>query len=612
RPSPPIDPEVYSRYRQALCEALPYFNAYQSSLYSSHCRVRGFLVDKETEARDYLGSQVIITSCGGGRTRDDATNSMVRTADHNPDSVVIRSVLKTMEEKTPVGSYCVLDWFIITDVWSEKMKVSGTDAVVTVFKIRFKKVDKNKVSWWAPPESDFDGLIWDQFRAGFPPCNIQTCASCGKPSKEIYSAGWTCLHHDCPTHFHFVQDNTDISKLKYSNSFLAERSQFDTTTAPLRPSIPSLLEDYHGTEKLFRKGIVCPDCGLCSSRIYWNRWTCERVQHGNLTGCGNFQLATPMKVYPKEALRADVDKFQQRMNLRRKSNNLDANFLAANLNGACIQSVRSITLGGYQGHQFFLPDQQGKIIGSVTVFAATANINSRVGGPDEMWQDISEADLGLRRNPVALAGRKAQGLTRHFTHNFGAPYKFGVAVQSSGFDSAPECVLKALHRLDWAAKMSVDATTEMISQLPHAGNDSPPSERQQYNELLVLGYMTDDEIRYHDDGESQLGPTVATLSLGCPALMRFRPKASAKFPTSLVAQTAKGCLQDILQVPIEHGDMVVMHGALQHAVKPFGPRRFAMTCRYIDPDTMTNEAEINATLTKGAIPADSYKWAYDG
>ncbi len=34
----------------------------------------------------------------------------------------------------------------------------------------------------------------------------------------------------------------------------------------------------------------------------------------------------------------------------------------------------------------------------------------------------------------------------------------------------------------------------MLTKLPNAGEDSPPSERQQYNELLVLGYMTDYHI----------------------------------------------------------------------------------------------------------------------
>ena len=56
-------------------------------------------------------------------------------------------------------------------------------------------------------------------------------------------------------------------------------------------------------------------------------------------------------------------------------------------------------------------------------------------------------------------------------------------------------------------------------------------------------------LQYHDDGEKELGPTVATLSLGGDATMMFRPKA--KKPTELPA---------VLCITLRHGDIVVMHG----------------------------------------------------
>ncbi len=79
-------------------------------------------------------------------------------------------------------------------------------------------------------------------------------------------------------------------------------------------------------------------------------------------------------------------------------------------------------------------------------------------------------------------------------HDQGAPYKFGVSVESKGFDEAPDCVLKAIQRLDWAAKVAIDSTMKMLPFLPHPGQDSPPGERRAYNELLILGYMEKDQI----------------------------------------------------------------------------------------------------------------------
>lgn len=50
-----------------------------------------------------------------------------------------------------------------------------------------------------------------------------------------------------------------------------------------------------------------------------------------------------------------------------------------------------------------------------------------------------------------------------------------------------------------------------------------------------------------------MGPTVATLSLGSPAVMAFRLKK--KYDKNR---------PQVLQFPICHGDIVVMHGAEIH------------------------------------------------
>jgi len=46
-------------------------------------------------------------------------------------------------------------------------------------------------------------------------------------------------------------------------------------------------------------------------------------------------------------------------------------------------------------------------------------------------------------------------------------------------------------------------------------------------------------------------------------------------------------------------------------VEPAGNRRFALTCRYIDPNLLKAE-DREAALKKGQIPVDSYKFTYDG
>jgi alkylated DNA repair dioxygenase AlkB len=117
-------------------------------------------------------------------------------------------------------------------------------------------------------------------------------------------------------------------------------------------------------------------------------------------------------------------------------------------------------------------------------------------------------------------------------------------------------------RMSWAGHKAVWSQPD---------DHSPPSPSEldgltTFNELLSLGYMEGDSIsvsdhsspessifsdtlQYHDDGEGTLGPTVATLSLGSPALMSFRMK-------SRVAKDDR----EVLKFPIYHGDIVVMHG----------------------------------------------------
>lgn len=71
-----------------------------------------------------------------------------------------------------------------------------------------------------------------------------------------------------------------------------------------------------------------------------------------------------------------------------------------------------------------------------------------------------------------------------------------MAVQSKGFDEAPDVILRALQRLIWAKKVAVPQSNAFINQLParFIGDHSLVEESGDFNELLALGYMEDDKI----------------------------------------------------------------------------------------------------------------------
>lgn len=53
--------------------------------------------------------------------------------------------------------------------------------------------------------------------------------------------------------------------------------------------------------------------------------------------------------------------------------------------------------------------------------------------------------------------------------------------------------------------------------------DCPP-----FNELLNAAYMEKQSMGFHTDGERGLGPIVASLSTGSPAIMKFRTMEDRK------------------------------------------------------------------------------------
>jgi hypothetical protein len=87
----------------------------------------------------------------------------------------------------------------------------------------------------------------------------------------------------------------------------------------------------------------------------------------------------------------------------------------------------------------------------------------------------------------------------------------------------------------------------------------------------------------------------AALQPELEALKQSDPKAYSaclkQIPKDLKLK-ASGNAKKVLKMELDHGDIVFMHGAgLQkyygHALKHGGKLRFALTCRYIDPESLS-------------------------
>ncbi|AEO54781.1 hypothetical protein MYCTH_100011 [Thermothelomyces thermophilus ATCC 42464] len=578
-------PLVWANGRGSLCEALPYFRAFKGSLHSADLVCQGFLIDQEADQRDVFGSQVIISSVGGGRTKDPGTGSMIRSKDASDTASNIKAIMNAYHNKSLVA---------------EKQIPIGGSKDVTVWRMRFEKADLTEPSWWVPKGED----------ATMPAASLNTdvkapvaiCKQCNTPSKEIFTAGWFCLNHKCENYFVLPTGMAvDAASLAYSDTFLNERSPFMGAIPSVKPAVHDF-EGFHGTELALRRGFVCPDCGCCNRRVYWNRWVCENKE------C-QYARDALMLPYPEALLRKENKEFDGRMQRRSIRYGVNENTLhqedylhdpfATIYQRGYLQFSQTLTLGG--------------------IFSASKEITSKPNGPDDLFRTLELTDIGLRRNPAAVVGHKLEGYTRHFQQNFGARYKFGVTVQSKGFSEAPDIILRALQRLIWAKQVAVEHSNAFIKALDpkHVGKHAVVSNSGDFNELLALGYMEQDKINYHDDGERELGPVVAALSLGSPSTMRFRPKRNTQFflPTQQVQ--GKTCYKEVLEVTMKHGDMMVMIGTeiqkvYEHTVEPYGKRRFSLTARYIDPEKMESQEDRDDAAVKGAIPKHAQAFSYDG
>jgi len=180
----------------------------------------------------------------------------------------------------------------------------------------------------------------------------------------------------------------------------------------------------------------------------------------------------------------------------------------------------------------------------------------------EYQEQASAGQLAFRRWP--LRSHKCRGplLTNYFSQNSGEPYQYvGGTANTIPFSCAPSAVVKARDLIQTRVSEALDVS-------------------QTFNEVLSCAYMENQKMAFHSDSEIGLGPLVAGLSLGSPALMHFRLRA--KYDNK-----NKDHRSIAITFVLRHGDILVMDGAgvqeyYEHSVVPTN-FRIAATARWIGP-----------------------------
>ncbi|ORY17231.1 hypothetical protein BCR34DRAFT_583702 [Clohesyomyces aquaticus] len=605
KPEPSGRPLVWADSRQELCETLHYFRSYHGGGYATGGLVRGFMFDGLGHSRDYLDSRVVISRAGGGLVKDKETGEMVIGGDqkeiaqvvslrncmnyYNP-VVIITGANNPNMPSVPPHSYCVLDYFKPTHIWTEKSKGKK------FMRYRFEKLT-DKPSWWTPKDTKDLVPIKD-----VPLPVSHECTACQQISQQIYLQGWMCLQPVCDSFWKLANGEEPIeAKLNYDPRWLQQRTPWpnDNHEYPLTSNIVEFSGlDIAGEDTSLAcwLGMVCPDCGRCNSRHSWSGWECSNP------AC-SFKKSPPHAFVPANTLHDPYFPLSAGYTLSRDMHTVQVQLTVHFAHN-------------YRINRYSIPG----IDGFVAHLIANKTVIEEPDGPDDMFEELQHIDIGLRRRPLGAGVIKGDSYTRHFSVNYGMPYKFIAATPSSSFSGAASAIISTRSRLNWASKFILGEEV---------------AAHQDFNEVLALGYFEQQKINYHDDGEFGLGPTIATLSLGAPGSMRLRMKqrhyngvstagvyddakplpGCRKYTERLAVQTelaalktkdgkayrarlktlpkelglrASGQAKDAVTLTLGHGDVVVMHGAeiqkyYEHSVDHAGKLRFALTCRYIDP-----------------------------
>lgn len=286
-----------------------------------------------------------------------------------------------------------MGFFQVTYVWAEKTAaVNG--GLVSEFMVRLEKVDPEVGSWWMPAGYETEPVPVGNFT-----CDGKSCVSCGSYSKTVYTEGWTCLSMSCQNHFEFGRP-VNPHELMYNEAFLLERHD-GRDLLPLPPTVPALPianQTSYGTESEFKRGIVCPRCGLCSRRVYWWGWACE-----NETQRCDFQHIVAFNDYPL----SNVEEECTAMGARRRLEYADESIIHNTISG-----------GGYTIEMYGFPNSEGLIGGAVALLRATPETCGLSNGPDQLYLAMQNEDLRLRRNPARAKGSRREELTSHFAFNY--------------------------------------------------------------------------------------------------------------------------------------------------------------------------------------------------
>ncbi|PBK79909.1 hypothetical protein ARMGADRAFT_1172179 [Armillaria gallica] len=610
----PKYPPIWARSRQEVCETWDWFRSYQGGVYFSQNEAKGYLLSAFSSKRDgWFHDGKLIISHGGGKAESISHSKGHRhekqaASDQNAEDFSVRALLKNFRNNTPVAlliddkyvhfpfslgardiTYAVLGFYKITHFWSELQPANNDRGRVVRYKFAFQWYESQGQPWWWLTSEDLPITNTDAPTAINsvlnPPPSAQhgsrkspvkkavfeeklylpnhsfgsvyrKCSNCQLMSPQVYDIGWMCLQSECQRFWVIDASDTVLpEQLKYNLAFLEllPNLTLPVTLNIFPPPPPLVLEGTITTTELFSKGWHCTKCGRLSCRYKWQVWECAHCKNSLLVQ-GAIQHARDL----------------QSISLSIKMRNGSGDNLIFPDSGVKRRKQEIFRDGDRCGtlETFVFPDDAGfvhRIKGcGVGMYQEANQIFIKY------QEQAMEGKLIFRRWPLRAHQCRGDLLAHYFSQNSGEPYHYvGGTENTVPWDQAPSAVVGARALMQHRIKLALGDTCE-----------------SEFNEVLSAAYMQKQKMAFHSDSERGLGPTVAGLSLGSPALMHFRKLKPRRRKDEPIPENE----EKTDKVLSTQGDILVMQGAniqrcYEHTVVPSN-FRIAATARYIAPDTL--------------------------
>ncbi|KNZ72045.1 hypothetical protein J132_04959 [Termitomyces sp. J132] len=615
KPPLPRYPPIWAQSRQEVCESFDWFRSYQGGVYFTNDHAKGYLLSAFSSMHDtFEHDGRLIISHGGGKAESAHSRqgkSTTRAADDQlAQDKSIRALLTNYREYRPLVlliddkyalfpydlrpkgiTYAVLGFYTISHAWAEYHPAENMRGRVVRYKFAFQWCDGQGQPWWtaqaeegSPSVSSTGDLKSSVSSTGDLKSSVSStgdlkstkitrtrlttripfavddvyaaCPTCSKKSPKVYELAWVCLNPACSSFWFDTESSGRPSyNLTYDSKFLQLSKPYllPLNLRDICPVHPEISQGSIGTTYAFTRGLHCRNCGRLSCRSKWEHWECMycHVKFSFLLRGLPGKLRTPEEFWNED---------------------LPSSFL-----DHCIQPSSGIwkgssslfTIGSAMARvqTFVLPDASGCIH---HIQATTPRGNKDADIIFKEYQEHALAGtLKFRRWPMRAASRGPL-LTNYFSQNCryiaaGEPYQYvGGTANSVPFSETSSAVIKARDLIQLRIRQALGIHSE-------------------FNEVLSAAYMERQKMAFHSDSERGLGPMVAGLSLGSPALMHFRVNHKYLREEELENNSIA------LTILLRHGDILVMDGAgiqvrYEHTVVPTN-FRIAATARNIAVST---------------------------